>query len=71
MANPKLDAAAFAVLTLGLGACDRLPQGLFHRASSSSVTVKLPPARPQTPAPGFTFDAPQASTQEEASFKGA
>jgi len=71
MANPRLDAAAFAALMLGLGACDRLPQGLFHRASPSSVTVKLPPARPQTPAPAFTFDAPQASRQEGASLRGA
>lgn len=56
MANPKLNAALAAALTLGLGACDRLPQRWSFRAEASSVTVKLPPAK--TAAPGFQFGSP-------------
>jgi hypothetical protein len=29
----------------------------------SSITVELPPARPATPVPGFTLDAPGRSVQ--------
>jgi hypothetical protein len=51
MAHYGLRAAA-ALLPLTVGACDGLP----HKAARSSVTVKLPPARPAAPAPGFAFD---------------
>jgi len=51
MAHPGLKSAA-ALLALIVGACDGLP----HKASRSSVTVKLPPARPAAPAPGFSLE---------------
>jgi hypothetical protein len=49
MARSPLRAAVVAVFALTGDACDRLPD----RAATSSVTVKLPPARPEAPAPGF------------------
>jgi hypothetical protein len=49
MANSALTAGVAAAFALTAGACDRLPD----RAATSSVTVKLPPARPEAPAPGF------------------
>jgi hypothetical protein len=68
MANLKLSAAALTALALASSACDRLPQRFARRAAPGSVTVKLPPARPATPAPGFAFDAPQATAQGGASL---
>jgi len=58
MARPRLSVAA-ALLAFGAGACDRMPHQFPHwnpfRAVPSSVTIKLPPARPAAPAPGFAF----------------
>jgi hypothetical protein len=53
MAHPRLSAAA--ALALLVGACD---DGRADLPSQSSITVKLPPARPHEPAPSFSFDAP-------------
>src|SRR5690349_22801105 len=50
MARPQLTAWSVA-LALGLGACDGGPGQAA--AAQSSVTVKLPPARPHAPAPAF------------------
>jgi hypothetical protein len=68
MADLKSSAAALTALALAASACDRLPQRFHGRGAPSSVTVKLPPARPATPAPGFAFDAPQAAAQGGASL---
>lgn len=43
--------ALLGILALLASGCDR-PGGAPKR---NSVTVKLPPARPQAPAPAFTF----------------
>jgi hypothetical protein len=50
MAHPKRNALMIAGLLLPIG-CDR---GSGDGARGS-ITVKLPPARQQTPAPGFSF----------------
>jgi len=51
MADPELK-LAFVAAALLLSAC-----GPRHgEAARGSITVKLPPARAATPAPGFTFD---------------
>ena len=51
MARPKRNALMIAVALLPIG-CDRGPD----RDGRNSVTVSLPPAWSQTPAPGFSFD---------------
>jgi len=49
MTNTVLRAGLVA---LALGGCD----ADRHAAAQSAVTVKLPPARPAEPAPGFSFE---------------
>jgi hypothetical protein len=49
MAHSALTAGVAAAFALTAGACDRLPD----RAATRSVTVRLPPPRPEAPAPGF------------------
>lgn len=52
MARPQRNALMIAVALLPI-ACDRGP----GRNARTSITVRLPPARRQTPAPGFSFEA--------------
>ena len=52
MARPQRNALMIAVAFLPI-TCDRGPD----RDARNSVTVRLPPARRQTPAPGFSFEA--------------
>jgi hypothetical protein len=46
-----------ALAALALGGCDAGGDGLAKR----TVTVKLPPARPAGPAPGFSFEGSKAA----------
>jgi hypothetical protein len=50
------------LITLGLvvAACD----GRHDIGAQRSITVKLPPAQPQTPAPGFSIDANTVNSGE-------
>ena len=50
-----------AALALAPAACD----GRRGEAEGSSVTVKLPPARPASPAPGFSFKNARTSPNSE------
>jgi len=53
--------ASFALraglIALALDGCDAGGDGLAQR----TVTVKLPPARPAGPAPGFSFEGSKAT----------
>ena len=44
------------LLAFALGGCDPLSAAVDR----SAITVKLPPARPAAPAPGFAFADPKA-----------
>jgi hypothetical protein len=55
MADWPLRALAGSLACLSFAACDAQGDSL----AQSSVTVKLPPARPHVPAPAFSFKAPR------------
>jgi hypothetical protein len=59
MANPQLR-ALYASLALATVACDARPD----QSAQSSITVKLPPARPHTAAPAFSFKASGKAAQQ-------
>ena len=60
MAGSELRALAIAVVMIAASGCGTQPD----RSTQSSVTVKLPVARPHTPAPAFSFKPRKRSGAE-------